>query len=83
MSRREGWVVGEPSDLLRGTRERTESPRASGDHLSREELADLINAWLFEQARLGDVQDAVRAVGTADEAFSHARPVEDPPWMAS
>ncbi|MGH3922615.1 MAG: XRE family transcriptional regulator [Pseudonocardiaceae bacterium] len=41
--------MGEPNDLLRGARERTESPHASGDHLSREELADLINAWLFER----------------------------------
>ncbi|MGH3913900.1 MAG: XRE family transcriptional regulator, partial [Pseudonocardiaceae bacterium] len=31
----------------------------------------------------GKVQEALRAVGTADEAFSHARPGEDPPWMAS
>lgn len=44
----EGWVVSEPNDLLRAARERTESPHASGDHLSREELADLVNAWLFE-----------------------------------
>ena len=29
------------------------------------------------------MQDALSAVGTADEAFSYARPAEDPPWMAS
>ncbi|HSL07021.1 MAG TPA: XRE family transcriptional regulator, partial [Pseudonocardiaceae bacterium] len=40
--------MGEPNDLLRGARERNESPHASGDCLSREELADLVNAWLFE-----------------------------------
>ncbi|MGH3912611.1 MAG: XRE family transcriptional regulator [Pseudonocardiaceae bacterium] len=40
--------MAEPNDLLRGAREGIESPHASGDHLSREELADLINAWLFE-----------------------------------
>jgi hypothetical protein len=34
-------------------------------------------------ALLGDVQDALRAIGTADEAFGHTRPAEDPPWMAS
>ncbi len=41
--------MGEPNDLLRGARERIESPHASGDHLSREELADLVNTWLFER----------------------------------
>lgn len=29
------------------------------------------------------MQDALSAVGVADEEFSHARPAEDPPWMAS
>ncbi|MGH3916444.1 MAG: XRE family transcriptional regulator [Pseudonocardiaceae bacterium] len=41
--------MGEPNDLLRGAREGIESPHASGDHLSREELADLVNAWLFDR----------------------------------
>lgn len=38
----------EPNDFLRRARERVESPNASGEPLSRQELADLVNAWLFE-----------------------------------
>ncbi|MGH8574291.1 MAG: XRE family transcriptional regulator, partial [Gammaproteobacteria bacterium] len=43
----------------------------------------LHNSRARDLAKLGDVQDALRAVGAADEAFSHAHPAEDPPWMAS
>ncbi len=31
----------------------------------------------------GEVQDALSAIGAADEEFSHARSAEDAPWMAS
>ncbi len=41
-------VVAEPNDQLRGARERVESPNVGGDHLSRQELAELVNAWVFE-----------------------------------
>jgi hypothetical protein len=40
--------VAEPNDPLRRARERVESPHATGEPLSRQELADLINAWVFE-----------------------------------
>ncbi|MGH3980970.1 MAG: XRE family transcriptional regulator, partial [Pseudonocardiaceae bacterium] len=40
--------MAEPNDQLRRARERTESPYASGDCLSRQELAELVNAWVFE-----------------------------------
>ncbi len=40
--------MAEPNDQLRRARERTESPHASGDCLSRQELAELVNAWMFE-----------------------------------
>lgn len=43
----------------------------------------LHNSRARDLAKLGDVQDALRAVGAADEAFSHAHPAEDSPWMAS
>ncbi|MGH4025111.1 MAG: hypothetical protein ACRDRV_11080 [Pseudonocardiaceae bacterium] len=32
-----------------GARERVESPYSSGDCLSRQELAELVNAWVFER----------------------------------
>jgi hypothetical protein len=41
-------AVAEPNDQLRGARERTESPYATGESLSRQELAELVNAWVFE-----------------------------------
>ncbi|HEY2766049.1 MAG TPA: hypothetical protein VGJ13_18870 [Pseudonocardiaceae bacterium] len=40
--------MAEPNDLLRLARERVEPPNSSGDRLSRQELAELINAWVFE-----------------------------------
>jgi len=43
-SRRAGRdVVAEPNDQLRRARERTESPHATGEPLSRQELAELVN----------------------------------------
>ncbi|MEU6214950.1 helix-turn-helix transcriptional regulator [Streptomyces sp. NPDC047023] len=33
-------------------------------------------------AKAGDIQGALRAVGQADDAFTHARSSEDPPWMS-
>jgi hypothetical protein len=40
--------VAEPNDQLRRAREQTESPYATGESLSRQELAELVNAWVFE-----------------------------------
>lgn len=40
--------MAEPNDRLRRARDRTESPNSSGDCLSRQELAELVNAWMFE-----------------------------------
>ncbi|MEV5543944.1 XRE family transcriptional regulator [Saccharopolyspora shandongensis] len=40
--------MSEPNDLLRRARERSESPNATGEPLSREELADLVNTWVYE-----------------------------------
>ena len=43
-----GNVVAEHNDRLRRARERIESPHATGEPLSRQELAELVNAWVFE-----------------------------------
>ena len=40
--------MGEPNDHLRRARERVESPNATGEPLSRQELADLVNVWVYE-----------------------------------
>jgi len=40
--------VAEPNDRLRRARERIKSPHATGEALSRQELAELVNAWVFE-----------------------------------
>ncbi len=44
--------MAEPNDQLRRARERTESPHATGEPLSRQELAELVNAWV-SSTRLG------------------------------
>lgn len=41
-------AVAEPNDQLRRARERTESPHATGEPLSRQELAELVNAWVYQ-----------------------------------
>ena len=43
--------MAEPNDQLRRARERTESPHATGEALSRQELAELVNAWVFEHTK--------------------------------
>ncbi len=40
--------MGEPNDQLRRARERIESPYATGESLSRQEFAELVNAWVYE-----------------------------------
>jgi hypothetical protein len=40
--------VAEPNGRLRRARERVESPNASGQPLSRQEFAELINAWVYD-----------------------------------
>jgi hypothetical protein len=40
--------LAEPNDDLRRARERVESPNATGQPLSRQELAELVNAWVYE-----------------------------------
>ncbi|MFC0861657.1 hypothetical protein ACFHYQ_05025 [Sphaerimonospora cavernae] len=38
----------EPNDRLRHAREQRESPHVPGEPMSRQELADLVNAWIHE-----------------------------------
>jgi hypothetical protein len=40
--------VGEPNDRLRRARERVESPNATGEPLSRQELGELVDAWVYD-----------------------------------
>ncbi|MGH3889303.1 MAG: XRE family transcriptional regulator [Pseudonocardiaceae bacterium] len=40
--------MAEPNDRLRRARERVESPNATGEPLSRQELAELVNAWVYD-----------------------------------
>ncbi|HSL07152.1 MAG TPA: hypothetical protein VK887_04145 [Pseudonocardiaceae bacterium] len=40
--------MAEPNDRLRRARERVESPNASGQPLSRQEFAELVNAWVYD-----------------------------------
>ncbi|MGH3821435.1 MAG: XRE family transcriptional regulator [Pseudonocardiaceae bacterium] len=61
----------------------TESTLVRAGRLTATERAMLHNSRARDLAKLGEVQDALRAIGAADEEFSHARPAEDPPWMAS
>lgn len=60
-----------------------ESALVRAGRLTATERALLHLSRARDMAKLGETQDALRAVGTADESFSHARPAEDPPWMAS
>lgn len=39
---------GDSNDRLRRARERVESPNATGEPLSRQELAELVNAWVYD-----------------------------------
>ncbi|MBA8924496.1 hypothetical protein BC739_001693 [Kutzneria viridogrisea] len=41
----------EPNDHLKQARERVESPRSTGQPLSRQELAELVNAWVYDNTK--------------------------------
>ncbi len=55
---------------------------ARADRLTATERAMLHTARARAFAKMGEVQQTLSAVGDADDAFAHARPEEDPPWMA-
>lgn len=52
------------------------------DRLTATERAMLHTAVARAHGRLGDVDATLRAIGDADEAFAHADPANDMPWMA-
>ncbi len=51
------------------------------DRLTATERAMLHSARARALAKLHRVEEAVQAIGQADEEFSHASPQNDPPWM--
>jgi len=52
------------------------------ERLTATERASLHTLRARALAKLHRVQDCLTAVGAADEAFAHANPAVDPPWMA-
>lgn len=50
--------MAEPNDRLRQARERTESPQTPGEPLSRVELAELVNAWIYDHTTSHRVTEA-------------------------
>ncbi|MFF9730665.1 hypothetical protein ACF1GX_14655 [Streptomyces albidoflavus] len=50
--------------------------------LTATEQAMLHTARARAFGKMGNVRDTMAAVGAADEAFTRARPAEDPSWMA-
>ena len=77
MARQEVWR-GEPDVGLTYA----ELALVRSDRLTATERAMLHTARARALAKLGRHQDTLRAVGQADEAFAHADPAGDPPWMA-
>jgi hypothetical protein len=53
-------AVAEPNDRLRRARERVESPYATGEPLSRQELAELVNARVYELTETISEIDGIR-----------------------
>ncbi|MEV7465343.1 XRE family transcriptional regulator [Streptomyces kronopolitis] len=54
---------------------------ARSDRLTATEQAMLHAARARAFAKMGDVQQTLRAIGLADECFEHAAPQDDPLWM--
>ncbi|GIH09400.1 hypothetical protein Rhe02_74670 [Rhizocola hellebori] len=52
------------------------------DRLTATERAMLHTVRARALAKMGRTQECLAAVGSADQAFAHAKPSEDPPWMA-
>lgn len=51
------------------------------DRLTATERAALHSQRARALGKMGQVQEALGAVGAADDAFSHAKPADDPSWM--
>ncbi|MBV9312178.1 MAG: XRE family transcriptional regulator [Pseudonocardia sp.] len=77
MARQAIWV-GQPDEGLT----LTEYALVRADRLTPTEQAMLHTAHARALAKMGRVRDTLIAAGRADDAFSHAQPANDPPWMA-
>ena len=47
----------EANESLRRARERVESPNSSGEALTRQELAELVNAWIYDHTEARNVAE--------------------------
>lgn len=77
MARQAIWC-GHPDDGLTFI----ELAMVRADRLTATERAMLHAARARALAKLHRIEEAVRAVGHADDEFAHASPGNDPPWMA-
>ncbi|WP_327297757.1 MULTISPECIES: helix-turn-helix transcriptional regulator [unclassified Streptomyces] len=77
LARQAVWI-GSPDDGLTYA----EKGLVRSDRLTATEQAMLHTARARAFGKMGNVRDTMAAVGAADEAFTRARPSEDPPWMA-
>jgi len=77
MARQAIWC-GNPDDGLTFI----ELAMVRSDRLTATERAMLNAARARALAKLHRVEESLRAIGQADEEFSHAAPDNDPPWMA-
>lgn len=77
LARQAVWI-GAPDDGLT----HAEKGLVRSDRLTATEQAMLHAARARAFGKMGNVRDTMAAVGAADEAFTRARPAEDPPWMA-
>ncbi|MGW4842768.1 helix-turn-helix domain-containing protein [Nocardia brasiliensis] len=77
MARQAIWC-GNPDDGLTYI----ELAMVRSDRLTATERAMLHSARARALAKLFRIEEALKAVGQADEEFAHASPGNDPPWMA-
>lgn len=76
-ARQEIWIGNADSGLTYA-----ELGLARPDRLTATERAMLHTARARALAKMGNIQGALSAIGHADNAFAHASPRNDPPWMA-
>jgi hypothetical protein len=74
---RQAIWCGRPADGLATT----EQAFVRADRLTATERAMLHTTQARALAKMGRVQDAVTAIGRADDEFAHADPAVDPVWM--
>lgn len=77
LARQAVWI-GQPDDGLTYA----EKGLVRRDRLTATEQAMLHTARARAFGKMGNVRDCMAAVGEADDAFTQARPAEDPAWMA-